>query len=324
MRARLALGAAGALVLAGFVWRLGGSDPAGPPGDAPASGTRAAFGSEAPPATAPALPPLPASLAGTGVDGDLRVDGEGRFVATPDAIDLFDYFLAASGEESLALIRARIEREIETRLPPDARADARDLLERYLAYREALREEASAEGLAEASLEQRFQRIRELRRGWFDAAEREALFAAEEERWRVDLERRRVATDPGLTAEERARRLAALDAELPAEIREGREAALAATRLRRDEASLRDRGASDAEIDALREERFGREAADRLAELDRRRSDWDRRMARWLTERDRLEAAGIPPQEIAAQRALRFQGPELQRVLALERIQDAG
>jgi lipase chaperone LimK len=318
---RLALGAGAVIagLLAGWIATSGPEPGAAAPGQemAEVAARGAAPGG---PATRP-LPPLPASLSGTEADGGLVVDGDARFVVTPDALDLFDYFLAASGEEPLAVIRARIEREIERRLPPDARPFARDLLARYLAYREALRDLYENEHWADRSLERRFQRIRELRRAHFDAAEREALFATEEARWRVDLERRRIATDPDLAPDERAARLAALEAELPEEIRETRRATLAALRLRADEASLRADGASDAEIHALRADRFGPEAAARLAALDDRRARWNERVEAWRSEREQLVAAGVTAEEIASRRAERFEGPERLRIEAIERME---
>lgn len=323
MSRRLALGASAVVagLLAGWV-ATSGPDPepgAAAPGQemAEVASRGAALGEP----TAPPLPPLPASLSGTEVDGGLMVDGDAHFVVTPDALDLFDYFLAASGEEPIAVIRARIEHEIERRLPPGARPAAHDLLARYLAYREALREVYESEHLSDRPLERRLQRIRELRRAHFDAPEREALFAAEEARWRVDLERRRIATDPDLGPDERAARLAALEAELPEEVRETRRATLAALRLRADEASLRSAGASDAEIHALRADRFGPEAAARLAALDERRARWNERVEAWRSEREQLLAAGATAEEIASRRADRFEGPERLRVEAIERME---
>jgi lipase chaperone LimK len=320
---RLALGAGTAVAL-GLVWWLAASRPE-PASDPPVPG-RAASGSSLPAvpsdaATGAALPALPASLAGTEVDGGFVVDADGLLVVRRDALDLFDYFLAASGEEPLSVIRVRITREIESRLRPEAQPAALDLLERYLAYREALRSLFESEDLANQSLERRFQRIRELRREHFRAHEREVLFAAEEERWRVDLERQRIAKDPDLAPEERAARLAALDAELPDDVRQAREIALAAVALREDEASLRAAGASDAEIHALREQRFGAEAADRLAALDQRRVRWERRVDAWRDERAQLLEAGATAEEIAERRARRFEGPELRRLEAVERIE---
>lgn len=268
------------------------------------------------------LPPPPASLAGTEPDGALTYDAQGRLLVTRDVLDFFEYFLSASGEEPLAVTRARIEAEIEARLPASAREAARDLLERTLAYRDAIRA-LREEGLDEANLERRFLRIREVRREWFTAVEREAFFGEEEARWAVDIERRRVALDPELSRDERRERLAALDDRLPVDARETRARALAPTRLLRDEAALREAGASDAEIQALRTRRFGPEAAERLRALDARRAAFEARVAQWRSEAERLRERGASEDEIAAARARSFEGPELLRVEALDRIEAA-
>ncbi len=127
-----------------------------------------------------------------------------------------------------------------------------------------------------------------------------------------------------LTPAQRAAALAEAEERLPPEVRETRRAAEAALALRRDEARLRAAGASPAEIHALREQRFGPEAAERLAALDRRRQAWAERLEAWRGERAALLAAGFADaaaQEaaVAAARAQHFQGPERLRVEALER-----
>lgn len=267
------------------------------------------------PTPAPGEPaaPLPASLRGTDVAGGLVVDRDGRFRATEDALELFDYYLAASGEEPLVTLRARIQAAIDARLDGDAAAAARELLDRYLAYRESVRD-LVAEGLDGWSLERRFQHLRELRRGFFTPAEVEGLFADEEGRQERDLERRRLVSDPALDPDERARLLATLEAASPAV----EEAPRAAIRLRADEERLRGEGASDAEIRALREERFGPEAAERLALLDQRRASWSQRQAAWHEELSQLRAGGAGEEVIGRRRSERFSGPELLRAAANE------
>lgn len=276
------------------------------------------------PAARDALPALPASLRGTEPDGALVRDADGRFVPTRDALDLFDYYLSATGEETDAEIRARIEAAIRARL--DDPAPALTLLDHYLAYRAKVRELFADPFTASLPLERRLQRIRELRRSHFGAEIAEALFAEEEARWRVDVERLQVLHDPALDEDERADRLAALDAELPAPVREARALATAALTLRRDEAHLRAEGASDAEIDALRESRFGPEAAARLSALDQQRAEWNARVDAYRAERDRViaEQPDDPEAQAAAIDALRderFSGPERRRIEALDRLE---
>lgn len=288
----------------------------------------------APPARAPqAAPPTAAdpalapSLAGTRVAGGLPVDAGGHLVVVPEVRELFDWFLAAGGEVPPEVLRARLEAEIDARLAPPADAEARALLGRYLAYREAVRALAE-EGGAELDLERRFQRLRELRRAHLGEAAA-ALFGAEEARTRVELARRRVARDPALSAAERAARLEALEAELPAEVRATREAVLAAQRLRDEEAALREAGAGPGEIRALRERRVGAEAAARLEALDRRRADFAARLARYREARDALggrafEDAATREAALEALRASHFAEPERTRVRALDRLEAAG
>jgi len=282
----------------------------------------------APPAARPAPSeiPLPDSLAGTSVDGDLRQDARGGFVPGPEALALFDYFLAATGEEPAERIRARIVAEIVRRLPAEAAREAEALLDRYLAYREAARERFS-EHASIADPERRFQLVRELRRELFGAGLAAALFGEEERVLAVDIERQRVAQREDLDPGERERRLAALEEELPEAERSARRDARAAADLRAAEAALRAAGAGPAEIQAERERRFGPEAAERLALLDRRRADWDERVAAYREARAALRAEGREAEDyeaaLAALRAARFEGPERLRIEALDRVEAA-
>ena len=325
---RVLIGAAGVFAVGTTLWlalRAPDDTSAGPARELSSARVSAPAASDGTP-TAPTiagLPPLPASLAGTQPDGGLVRDADGRFVPTRDALDLFDYFLSASGEEPDAQIRARIEAAIAERL--DDPAPALELLDRYLAYRAEARALFADENAAALPLERRLQRIRELRRAHFGALA-DALFSEEEERWRADIERLHVLHDPGLAEEERAARLAALDAQQPDSAREARDAAMAAFDLRRDEARLRAEGASDAEIGAVREARFGPEAAARLAALDQSRAAWAARVAAYRAERERVAAREPDDAEaraaaIAALRDAQFTGAERLRIEALDRVE---
>lgn len=266
---------------------------------------------------------LPASLAGTNVDGGFVVDEHGRFVPTRDALDVFDYYLAASGEEPPEVLRARIEAHIGEQLGGEAARDARALLDTYLGFREALRALTEA-GAPPHDLERRLQWVRELRRRHFGADTAETLFGDEERALSVDLERRRVHADPTLDEAERAERLAALEAELPPGVRAARTAARAPTRMHREIEAMRAAGSSDAEIFAAREAEFGAAAAERLAALDAERAAWRARLDDYLQARDALlsEAEGDNDEERAAAvdalRRERFDEQERLRVKALE------
>lgn len=264
------------------------------------------------------------SLSGTDVAGALLVDADGNFYPSTDAIELFDYFLSTTGERPMEEIVERIRAEIRRRLSPPADAQALAFLERYLHYRErgiAL----AATDASEEDLRARFERLRSLRRDVFGEELASRLFAEDEAVADVAIRQREVAEDPALDDETKAARIEELYDQLPPPLREARRQALAATRLRSDEARLRAEGASDADIRALRVERFGEEAADRLDDLDRRRGEWSARVEDFRQERARLLAdprLGEDQRRAAVARlfAESFDERERLRVEALDRI----
>jgi lipase chaperone LimK len=256
--------------------------------------------------------PRPHSLRGTHVDGGLAVDVAGRFMATPDARRLFDYFLATAGEEPPERIRARIVAAIEQRLSGDAARDATALLDRYLAYRERARHATTRDELLAA------------RRDAL-GADADALFADVTPLEEMAVEVARTTSDPGLSPEERVARRAALEGTLPQSLQDTRAQVLAPLTLIQQEAALRAAGATPDAIRALREQMAGMEAADRLETLDRARADWDARVASYREARVAIESdpslsADARARAVADLLATRFSGPERTRVAALDRI----
>jgi lipase chaperone LimK len=262
-------------------------------------------------------------LRDTDVDGGFSVGPAGHLAPNPDALALFDYFLAASGEEPLPQIVERIIAEIRQRLTDPAASEAIALLDQYLAYRTEIRE-LTSHSEPPHDLERRLQWLRELRNQHFGANTAAQLFGEQEAITLVDLERRRVAADPSLSDAERDQRLAALDDRLPPRVAEARHNARAPARAQREVAALRANGADDATVFAAREHSFGHDAATRLAELDERRRQWDARLSNYRSERDALvsESNAVDTAqrsaEIDALRAQHFSEPEILRVRMLD------
>ena len=327
-RVALAAGAAAVAILAILALRGTPSPPPAPPPAAPASGSNllAAARAVAPALTdsaaAPAAVPgaLPASLEGPEADGAVTADAAGHLVVDLELRRLFDHFLIASGEEPLSTIRARIVAALRARLPATAAGEAIAILDRYLAYRDAARTLVPPTDPA-AGLDQ----VHDLRARMFTPDVARAFFADEEAATYAALARRAVQLDPGLSPDERDRRLAALDAQLPAAVREARAAATAPIDELAREQAMRAAGASDQQIAAARTAALGADAAARLAELDRSRADWDARLARFRAARAALLA---DPQLDDAERGRRivalldssFSAAERIRVEALDRI----
>ena len=273
----------------------------------------------APPAAASAAP-LPASLEGSEPDGAITADASGHLVIDLELRRLFDHFLAATGEEPPAAIRARIIAVLRARLPAAATGEAIDLLDRYLAYRGAARQLAPPSDPV-AGLDQ----VHALRVRMLSPDVAWAFFADEEAATYAALSRRAVLTDTTLSAAERDRRLADIDAQLPAAVREARAAATAPLDEMTREQAMRATGASEPEIAAARTAALGAEAAARLADLDRARAAWDARLARFRAARAALLAdPGLDDAErqrrIAELVARSFTAEERIRVDALDRI----
>jgi lipase chaperone LimK len=305
---------------------LGLSDTtASTPGLPQESGTTAGA-SEA--TSAAPVPELPASLRNTDVDGGLLVDSDGQFTPTNDALEMFDYFFTGLGEESQEDVIARIVAEIHKTLEPAAAAQALAFLQNYLDYRQ------QAGGLSQQaadgdSLLTQFERLRALRRQIFGQEIADQLFGDDEALTQIRLEQQDIAEDSSLSDDERRQRIQELNQQLldslPPEAVAARERAQAPAQLLKDEELLRQQGSSAEEVNAMRVERFGEEAAGRLADLDRKREAWQGRIDDYVSQRQAIEDdLSISQAErlsaIAKLRNSNFSGSERLRVDALERI----
>jgi lipase chaperone LimK len=268
---------------------------------------------------------LPASLSGTSVPGGwAKTDRLGNLIPTPHLRQMFEYFLSALGEESLEQLVARIESALAA-LEEPARSQALATLGAYLDYKLAVSELEQAygdvTGLGPDEMQRRMTEIHTLRRSWLDAATAEAFFADDEAVDRFQLEKRRIARDERLTSEERAEALRAAESSLPEPLREAREE----TRQFAEYEQVRQQLADDPRaLQAWRQEAFGSEAADRLAQLEKEQQEWSLRWQAYSVERDRLMSSGLAAQEreeaLDRLRARHFNETERIRAEALDSI----
>jgi lipase chaperone LimK len=282
------------------------------------AGAAASPSAPAPPATGPT------SLDGTDADGAVTADAAGRLVIDLELRRLFDHFLAASGEEPITAIRARIVAVLRARLPGAAAAEGTAILDRYLGYRDAARQ-LLASGSAPASATAALETVHDLRVHWLSPAVAKVFFADEEAATLAALARHDVLADRALPVTERDQRLAEIDARTPPADLEARAAALAPVTELAQETALRRSGAGADQIAALRTAQLGPAAAARLAELDRSHAEWDARLAQFRAARAELRT---DPRLDAAERHRRideltarsFTPAERNRVEALDRI----
>ncbi|MEN3032511.1 lipase secretion chaperone [Chromobacterium amazonense] len=259
-----------------------------------------------------------ASLRGTSPDGAVRADGAGALRVDQELRRLFDYYLATLGERTLPQIRAELQRHLQTRLPGKPLAQAMNLFDRYVAYRQSLAGMAVA---ASADLSQRLARARAVRLQYFSAAEVAGLFGDEDRYDAFTAQRLAIQADPSLSAAEKQRRIALLERQLPPELRAAREEPVKHLALAEAEAALRQRGGGEQELYQLRASMVGQAAADRLSELDREQAAWRQRVNDFTRERAAILANGrlsaeqqqqavaqLQAQRFSAQEALRLPG----------------
>lgn len=252
------------------------------------------------------------SLRGAAIDGELSFDAQGRLIADSGLRRLFDHFLSLSGEFSFADIRRLIEDAVRTRHGDTAADQAMSWFERYAALLRAVDAAAfPADPLARAEA------LRALRRQHLGEAAAQAMFGSEDIALDLALARRGVLHADDLPVDERTRLLATLDDTQPLELREVRldsaAAELAEQQTRQFDALAADAATRHAERAAL----WGEEAAQRLAQLDAERADWDARVAHYLTARDTL---GTDPQALDTWLRDNFSAAERRRLAALESI----
>lgn len=270
------------------------------------------------------------SQQGTAIDGQIRLSADGRVQPDQGLRQMFEYFLADADLLGLEAVKANMATALAQQgLLATQVAEALAVFDRYLDYRHALAEQPPS---STALLTGRWDELRAafearfaLRRQILGGEVAESFFAQEEAEDRFVLESQALQHDQTLTEHERQQRLLDLERQLPDAIRAAREQTQLALILRERTQELREAHASEAEIHSMREQLLDPAAADRLADLDRQRQQWQQRVARYQEERDRIRsAAGLSAadQQAAIEQLLHreFEGHEIRRIQALERI----
>lgn len=270
------------------------------------------------PATASTAIQLPASFSGTQVDGEFQLDEQGNLRITRDIVQIFDYFLSAIGEESLAQSIERLQAHIRAQLPAPAEAQALALLEQYLDYKRqlVLLERDLPQLPSLDALKQREMAVQALRARLFSSEVHQVFFAVDESYNLFTLERLAIQRDESLDANAKG---AALD-----RLREGLSEELQAsvlpqlhTELRSQTSALQAAGGSAEQVQALRQQLVGNQAASRLQALDQQRQNWKQRLERFQQEKSAIEnhpGLTSADKQVAIQRLTQEQFDEHERL----------
>lgn len=273
---------------------------------------------------------LPPSFRGTDPDGELRADNQGNLIIQHEIRLLFDYFLSGIGEEPQATIAARIRAYIGHQLREPAVTQANQLLDAYLALLDgslALDKPDTETDFDTDTIAGHLQQVSELRRTYLPHDVADAFFGEDEAYDRYTLGKLSILKNAQLSTEEKNQQIASLESQLPEDLQRFLQRSQQTVQLHALTVELRNQGGTNEELYQLRSEQVGADAAERLAQLDIDRAQWKNRIDSWLADREnflrdpQLSRADRP--ELLAQwRNERFNGAEVKRVEALERIHD--
>lgn len=253
------------------------------------------------------------SMDGTVPDGNLRAwqnsrgAQDGGTLALGELKRMFDYYLSAVGEQTIAVITQKIHQELERTLSAEQAAQAKRLFGLYVEFKTALIELERKPGLSGQGVQairNRLVAMQELRARYFNAEETQAMFGFDDAYDMDAVARLEISQNPNLSAKQKQDQLAALDASMPEDLRRERDAPRAILKVEAKVADMRAQGASDDDIYRMRAKEFNPEAAARLADLDREEADWKRRIAHYLSERSQLLQAQANAPESDRQMAL--------------------
>lgn len=326
VRARwLPVAAAAALVLALLIL---GDQPQGTPSLPLSSAARpdpspTTAAPSAPQSTAAVAPlPLVKSWQGTEVAGDIHLDAAGNVIPDEDLHELFDYLLSASNVLSPEQIRQHLLTVGHRHaLGNAALAQLDGLFARYNDYRAAAAR-LPADGSDPAAMRRSFEDRHRLREQKLGPQMAEGFFGDSEAQDRYQLAVLDLVNDKSLSDGERQRRLAALKDRAPADVVAARQPSETLQSLQEQTEALRKSGADESQIEALRMQTLGPEAAARLQAVDQENAAWNQRMQALRQTRSQILAdAGIAQAD--KQHAIddyidkNFSGPEAIRARAL-------
>ncbi|MGP3789365.1 lipase secretion chaperone [Pseudomonas sp. B392_1p] len=272
------------------------------------------------------LATLPPSFSGTDVDGEFRVDANGQLILSDDIRRIFDYFLAATGEEPLSTSIERLQAYIASQLVSPARERALELLAQYLDYKTqvATLEQNQTALTSLDALRQRELNVQALRTGIFGHEAHQAFFGREEGYNLFTLQRLAIQNDPSLSSEAKGQAIDQLRASLPEELQDAVLPQLQ-NELSQRTAELQRAGANPRQIRQLRQQLVGAEATARLETLDQQRQAWNQRLQDYLSEKAKIDshtglAAGDKAAAIARLAEERFNANERLRLEGAEQV----
>jgi lipase chaperone LimK len=226
----------------------------------------------------------PDSLRGTRVDGAVHLNARGAPIADRELRRLFDYFISRIGERDEQQIRGDLESYLEAGFAPTAVAQVMVWFDSYMTLERSAASLATTGGDPRAAVV----RLRALRQERMGEAIAEAWWGDEDRYLDYTLARQDLIDDRSLDIAQRQRQLVELERTLdPARLALIQQQDQAELSLRQSE-DYALRNVPAAQRFAERERQYGSEAAQRLADLDAQRNQWDGRLRDYALQRQKI------------------------------------
>lgn len=276
---------------------------------------------------------LPQSLADSPPPSALDVNAQGQLIINMKVKRLFEFYLSAMGEDTLAECILRIRHDLSEQLSGEPLQTALDLLEGFLQYQNHIGD-IKNEFVARyddqtydlARVREMKSSVRQSRSLFFSEQASTAFYQKEDEYDDYMLKKVAIKTDRSLTAEQRQAQYALLDSDSPEWLSMQEHQASLVSRVQAQEKSLRENGADEEEIRQLRVKNYGEQAAENLSVLDEQRAQWSDRVTQYRMESESILLGTGYTQHEKEQllfdiRQQHFSGSELVRISALDKIE---
>ncbi|GAA6136136.1 hypothetical protein NBRC116188_29260 [Oceaniserpentilla sp. 4NH20-0058] len=232
------------------------------------------------------------SLKGTTIDGLYPVDDSGYLILNESIKNRFEYFLSTMGEFSVDDVKNMVADDINLNLQEPARSQAHQLFNDYIGYKYALADlEQSLQTPQDYEIgdltHMRFQiqQLRDKRREYFNQETVDAFFGFDEVYDDFMLTRLEIQSNNQLTDNEKQAQIDSLEQTLPVNIQQMRAETEKVGRVFQLSEKMKTQGASEEDIYQLNTQEFGQEAAQRLQEVDRKRSQWENKVNQFIANK---------------------------------------
>jgi lipase chaperone LimK len=235
----------------------------------------------------------PTYLNGTDIRGAFHLDSQGKLIVSRSIKQRFDYFFLMTEDKTLTEILNVIAGHLQDELQEPALSSAQRILENYTEYFHQYNKlMTQQEGLSQNDVHWLSEQITQLRHQTLGQEISDIFFAKEDALRQQALNA--IADHDGQSQLSKHH-------EIPAHITKNQEKTLSYITSKKILNKALNENKSPQQIQQLREELYGHDAAQRLKKLDEKRSQWQVYVQRYQQLKQQLTASGISNLDIKEQ-----------------------